>query len=165
MELTIEQRTNGWALIDALLSGEFVQGNGRLCQQSYGEEPSYCCLGVASELERRKNPERYAWVQGNYAFIRAFAALDDDGNAVEQEEFYLPERFLGAYGMAAQSGRFTDEDGDGDDDVDEDGADRYTVGEFSIRGRRYKNLGHANDDGVDFQGIANALVKVYGPRP
>lgn len=50
-------------LVDALRSGEFEQGRGRLRT----DDDKYCCLGVASEVARR-NGVGGEWVQVEYTY-------------------------------------------------------------------------------------------------
>lgn len=137
---TQQQIENGWELIDALRSDEFAQANGHLrVEELYG--PKHCCLGVAAELQRRKNPEAMAWEEsaGDFPQFVVAGALSSS--------YWLPEPLRDLYGFNDGQGSFED------------------LEFIEISGREYGSLSEANDEGEGFARIAYALEGIYGPRP
>ena len=88
------------AWLDALRSGKYKQGNGKLL----GDNFAYCCLGVACDLFQKMYGEG-EWVEacsGESGF-----RFSIDG---ESERGRLPVRVKNALGLAERDGGYHDKD-------------------------------------------------------
>lgn len=108
--------------IDALLSGDYKQGTGRLRRQGDDDGPDeFCCLGVLCELavkdgvvERRDPPTGVT--------CYSYGANDDEADSV-----VLPESVAAWVGLESLSATYTtnDSDGEGELTVDNDAGAKF----------------------------------------
>ena len=83
-------------LVDALRSGDYIQGRDQL-----RTEKGYCCLGVACDVYRQSQDQNSAWKQRNcgYSFLGAMNSLPE-----KVMEWFGFETDIGDYGTIDENG-------------------------------------------------------------
>ena len=100
--------------IDALKSGTYQQGQGKLHATDIKGECMYCCLGVLCDLYMQQNPDELdvkVVTRKSDAFPQHFQMLsigDDSITVYDNESVVLPLRVREWAGMSDPLGRFTD---------------------------------------------------------
>lgn len=91
--MVIEQRVQ--LLVDALESGEFSQGEGRLCSIAADGTRKWCCLGVGMIVAIRNGLDVEERIEKGH-FVRFY-----DGNGPDHSATMLTERVAAWYGFAS----------------------------------------------------------------
>ena len=100
--------------VDALKSGTYQQGQGKLHATDIKGECMYCCLGVLCDLYMQQNPDELdvkVVTRKSDAFPQHFQMLsigDDSITVYDNESVVLPLRVREWAGMSDPLGRFTD---------------------------------------------------------
>lgn len=99
--------------IDALKSGTYQQGQGKLHATNIKGECMYCCLGVLCDLYRQQNPDELdvnVVTRKSESFPQHFQMLsigDDSITVYDNDSLVLPLRVREWAGMSDPLGRFT----------------------------------------------------------
>ena len=99
--------------VDALKSGIYKQGQGKLHATDIKGECMYCCLGVLCDLYMKQNPDELdvkVVTRKSDAFPQHFQMLsigDDSLTVYDDESVVLPLRVREWAGMSDPLGRFT----------------------------------------------------------
>ena len=99
--------------VDALKSGTYQQGQGKLHATDIKGECMYCCLGVLCDLYMQQNPDELdvkVVTRKSDAFPQHFQMLsigDDSLTVYDNESVVLPLRVREWAGMSDPLGRFT----------------------------------------------------------
>lgn len=99
--------------VDALKSGTYQQGQGKLHATDIKGECMYCCLGVLCDLYMKQNPDELdvkVVTRKSDAFPQHFQMLsigDDSLTVYDDESVVLPLRVREWAGMSDPLGRFT----------------------------------------------------------
>ena len=100
--------------VEALTSGTYQQGQGKLHATDIKGECMYCCLGVLCDLYMQQNPDELdvkVVTRKSDAFPQHFQMLsigDDSLTVYDNESVVLPLRVREWAGMSDPLGRFTD---------------------------------------------------------
>lgn len=100
--------------VDALNSGDYKQGQGKLHATDIKGDCLYCCLGVLCDLFMQQNPDELevqVVTRKSDAFPQHFQMLsigDDSLTVYNNESVVLPLRVREWAGMHDELGRFTD---------------------------------------------------------
>ena len=101
--------------VDALKSGTYQQGQGKLHATDIKGECMYCCLGVLCDLYMQQNPDELdvkVVTRKSDAFPQHFQMLsigDDSLTVYDNESVVLPLRVREWAGMSDPLGRFWNE--------------------------------------------------------
>jgi hypothetical protein len=126
MDKRIKQR---W--IDALLSGEYSQGAGRLYDQ---EENSFCCLGVLCDLYIKDHSESMSW---------SFGPPLVDEEAINAAEGYLPGEVIDWAGLQSSASD------DGDLFVYQDNGTEIELTELNDTGASFRKIARYIKSSID----------------
>lgn len=124
------KRAFAMALVKALRSGEYTQTEGKLCDAVAG---SYCCLGVACELDGiKKRVVESEVIKGK---LRTYYGKESTTD--------LPSAVMKRHGIYHKMGR------------------RRNGEDIVIWGNRFNDLASANDAGIPFSAIADYIEANY----
>lgn len=120
--------------VEALRSGEYEQGDGRLVSviKETGK-PKYCCLGVLCDLYIKENPA-YSWTKTDKP---QYSSVVYDSLQLFDENLYLPQTVMDWAGIDTKTGVFLEDDG------------------------VQQILSSLNDNGVDFEKISKKIEKYF----
>lgn len=111
--------------VEALTSGTYQQGQGKLHATDIKGECMYCCLGVLCDLYMQQNPDELdvkVVTRKSDAFPQHFQMLsigDDSLTVYDDESVVLPLRVREWAGMSDPLGRFIDSESHGQDSLAE----------------------------------------------
>lgn len=111
--------------IDALKSGTYQQGQGKLHATDIKGECMYCCLGVLCDLFMQQNPnelEVQVVTRKDQALAQHYQMMsqfDDSITVYNNESVVLPLRVREWAGMSDALGRFIDSESHGQDSLAE----------------------------------------------
>ena len=111
--------------VEALNSGTYKQGQGKLHATDIKGECMYCCLGVLCDLYMQQNPDELdvkVVTRKSDAFPQHFQMLsigDDSLTVYDNESVVLPLRVREWAGMSDPLGRFIDSESHGQDSLAE----------------------------------------------
>ena len=127
--------------VDALKSGIYKQGQGKLHATDIKGECMYCCLGVLCDLYMQQNPDELdvkVVTRKSDAFPQHFQMLsigDDSITVYDDDSLVLPLRVREWAGMSDALGRFIDSESHGQD-----------------------SLAELNDHGMSFDKLADVIT-------
>jgi hypothetical protein len=111
--------------VEALTSGTYQQGQGKLHSTDRNGECMYCCLGVLCDLYRQQNPDEVDVKvvtrkdQAEPQHYQMMSQFDDSITVYDNDSVVLPLRVREWAGMSDPLGRFIDSESHGQDSLAE----------------------------------------------